>query len=257
MFTRAAPTVANGKNAGMTDEQGHPDQPQNRRRQGGIRGAFDRVEDEVVREREAAIVPAWRAVTKGEPRLPASLAIIAAIGLQLALPSRFAPQPRVLYPTLAAAVLVGIIVANPKRIDRVSMSLRVASMTLIAVISLSNAWSAGRLIDELVRGSEGQTAAALLATGAAIWATNVMVFSLWYWELDRGGPGARAQGVHRYTDFLFPQMQAGDLAPPDWEPAFADYLYLSFTNATAFSPTDVLPFSRWAKLTMMLQSAIS
>ena len=86
---------------------------------------------------------------------------------------------------------------------------------------------------------------------------NVVVFALWYWELDRGGPVARAQATSQYPDFVFPQMLTPELAPTHWESAFVDYLYLSFTNATAFSPTDVLPLSRWAKLTMMVQSAVS
>jgi uncharacterized membrane protein len=109
----------------------------------------------------------------------------------------------------------------------------------------------------LVHGTEHATASRLLMSGGAIWLTNVIVFALWYWELDRGGPVARAMAMQPYPDFLFAQMQSPELAPPQWEPAFVDYLYLSFTNATAFSPTDVLPMSRWAKCTMMLQSAVS
>jgi uncharacterized membrane protein len=87
--------------------------------------------------------------------------------------------------------------------------------------------------------------------------TNVIVFALWYWEWDRGGPLARAHGQHQYADFLFAQMQSPETASPDWEPMFLDYLYLSFTNSTAFSPTDVLPLSRWAKMLMMGQSSVS
>ena len=97
----------------------------------------------------------------------------------------------------------------------------------------------------------------MLRNGGAIWLTNVIVFALWYWEMDRGGPAARACGTHEYPDFLFTQMTAPELVAKDWEPAFLDYLYLSFTNATAFSPTDTLPLSRWAKMTMMFQSAVS
>jgi uncharacterized membrane protein len=85
----------------------------------------------------------------------------------------------------------------------------------------------------------------------------VLLFGLWYWELDRGGPGARARGERDFPDFLFPQMTADDMAPPDWEPTFVDYLYLSYTNATAFSPTDTLPLSRWAKLLMLVQSGVA
>jgi uncharacterized membrane protein len=90
-----------------------------------------------------------------------------------------------------------------------------------------------------------------------VYFTNLIAFGLWYWELDRGGPAARAHGVKAYPDFLFPQMSTPDLAPAEWEPAFIDYLYVSFTNATAFSPTDVMPLTRWAKLTMALQSAVA
>ena len=83
------------------------------------------------------------------------------------------------------------------------------------------------------------------------------MFGLWYWELDRGGPAARAEARRRYPDFMFPQMANPDLAPPDWTARFFDYLWLSYTNATAFSPTDVMPLSRWAKQLMLLQSAVS
>jgi uncharacterized membrane protein len=85
----------------------------------------------------------------------------------------------------------------------------------------------------------------------------VLVFSFWYWDLDRGGPAQRAIGKGGFPAFLFVQMQTPDVAPADWKPTFVDYLYLSFTNATAFSPTDVLPLARWTKLTMMLQSIVS
>jgi hypothetical protein len=99
----------------------------------------------------------------------------------------------------------------------------------------------------------------LLATGSVIWLTNIVVFGLWYWEFDRGGPVARALNLtNRYPDFQFPQMVSPpEMVPPDWEPAYIDYLYLAFTNAAAFSPTDVMPMSRWAKVAMTVQSLIS
>jgi uncharacterized membrane protein len=130
-------------------------------------------------------------------------------------------------------------------------------LLLIAVVSLANAVSVVRLVGALVGGTGTENAAALLTSGGVIWLTNVLTFAVWYWELDRGGPADRATGVDPYPDFLFPQMSSPELAPRDWEPVFADYLYVSFTNATAFSPTDTLPLSRWAKLAMMLQSAVS
>jgi uncharacterized membrane protein len=206
---------------------------------------------------ERFILPAWQRVTQGEPRWPVSVAVAVAIALQLALPDRVAFRPRWLLPALQAVMLIGIIAANPRRIDRESARLRGATIALIAVSTLANAWSAGRLVVHLVNGTLVQEPAALLLTGAAIWMTNVIVFSLWYWECDRGGPARRMNAERPYTDFLFVQMQTPELAPPDWEPGFTDYLYLSFTNAAAFSPTDVLPLSPWAKMTMMLQSSVS
>ena len=204
------------------------------------------------------VLPAWRRVTQGESRVAVTVAILAAIAMLSVLPDRIAPHPRWVVPGLAFLVLVGLTIANPKRIDRQSRVLRTVSLVLIGVISIANAATAARLVVDLVRGTGIRSPAELLLTGAAIWLTNVIVFGLWYWEFDRGGPVSRAYARHEYPDFLFPQMDAPtELTPPNWEPAFVDYLYMSFTNATAFSPTDVMPLSRWAKLTMMAQSAVS
>ncbi len=205
----------------------------------------------------SGVLPAWRRATRGESRLAVTVAVLAAIGMIVALPERIAPHPRWVLPGLALLLLVGLTVANPARIDRQSRVLRGASLLLIAIISIANAVTAARLIIDLVRGTGIRTPGELLLTGAAIWLTNVIVFGLWYWEFDRGGPVARAHAVKQYPDFLFPQMSTRELTPPEWEPEFVDYLYLSFTNATAFSPTDVMPMSRWAKLTMLAQSAVS
>jgi uncharacterized membrane protein len=202
-------------------------------------------------------IPAWLRVTPGENRWPVAAAIVVAIGLQLALPDRLALQSRWLLPSLELAMLIGLIIASPVRFNRESTALRLASLTLTGLLSLANAWSATLLIQGLLRGTEGQDAGALLSTGAAIWLTNIIAFAVWYWQFDRGGPAARAHARHTLPDFQFVQMQNPDLTHPDWEPQFVDYLYLSFTNATAFSPTDVMPLSRWAKLTMLGQSLIS
>lgn len=128
---------------------------------------------------------------------------------------------------------------------------------MVGIVSFGNAFSAFRLIRGLVSGTEGESPGPLLLTGAAIWLTNVLVFAFWYWNLDGGGPAERPEGHSGFPAFLLAQMQSPDVAPPDWKPTFVEYLYLSFTNATAFSPTDVLPLARWAKLTMMLQSIVS
>jgi hypothetical protein len=203
------------------------------------------------------VEPAWRRATEGEHRLPIAAAVGVAIALQLVLPNHLVIHPSWLLPALEGALIVGLIAANPRRITRTSTSLRTASVALIALISVANAWSSGELIQGLVNGTEGESAGALLARGVSIYLTNIIVFSLWYWEWDRGGPVARMRGLRRYPDFLFPQMTQPDLAPPEWEATYVDYLYVSFTNATAFSPTDVMPLSRWAKVLMAVQAAVA
>lgn len=212
---------------------------------------------DVAEKAENLLLPAWRRVTEGEPRWQVSLAVLAAIGLQLSLPPRLSVHPRVLLPALEAVLLIGLVIVNPRRIDRQSQQLRAASSLLIALMSIANASSAARLVVDLVRGLDTETPPRLLLSGGAIWLTNVIVFALWYWELDRGGPAARAQGGREHPDFLFVQMASPELSPANWEPTFPDYFYLSFTNATAFSPTDTLPLTRWAKMLMLLQSTVS
>jgi uncharacterized membrane protein len=209
----------------------------------------------------AALLPAWRRRTTGEQRAPAAVAIAVAILLQLSLPQSMtpleAPWTRWLLPGVEFVLLLVLLVLNPSRIERDSAFLRGSGITLIAVASLSNGWSAGLLVLALVRGHGPADGAALLAAGGAIWLTNVIVFALWYWELDRKGPAARAAGTMCYPDLMFPQMATPGLAAPTWEPRFPDYLYVSFTNAAAFSPTDTLPLTHWAKLVFTLQSVVS
>jgi hypothetical protein len=159
---------------------------------------------------------------------------------------------------IALALLVGIIVANPIRIERRSPWLRYASLVLLSLLTVVNVFSATRLVVDLTNGEGIRDGGRLLFVGGVIWLTNVILFALFIWEFDRGGPGERAIGSHGRPDFLFPQMNLeGHLADAEWEPNFLDYLYVAFTNATAFSPTDTVPLSRWAKMTMMLESAIS
>lgn len=128
---------------------------------------------------------------------------------------------------------------------------------MLAVISLDNGVSAVLLDSELIRGIAGDQAGPLLGSAAAIYPTNLIAFGVWDWEFDRGGPFARAEAHSPYPGFLFPQMTQHHLARKDWIPQFGDYLYVSFTNATAFSPTDTMPLTRWAKLLMAVQSAIA
>jgi uncharacterized membrane protein len=202
-------------------------------------------------------VPAWLRPTPGESRWPVAAVIVVAIALQVALPDQLVLQSRWLLPSLELVLLVALILANPYRLNRESTMLRAGSLALTGLISLANAWSASLLVLGLVHGRGSDDAGGLLATGAAIWLTNIIAFALWYWQFDRGGPAKRANARQPLPDFQFVQMQSPELAHPEWEPEFVDYLYLSFTNATAFSPTDVMPLSRWAKLTMLIQSVVS
>ena len=205
----------------------------------------------------SVIVPAWRRLTEGESIWPVRGAVVAATALQVALPNRYEMPPTWLLPTLGVLLGIGLSVAQPRRITRHTPQFRLTSILLIAVITLANAGSAARLITAVLEGRTHESATTLLLTGGAIWLTNVIAFGMWYWDLDRGGPAARAQALKSFPDFLFPQMTSPELAPADWQPLFFDYLYLSFTNAAAFSPTDVLPLARWAKMAMMLQSIVS
>ncbi|MGZ4590661.1 MAG: hypothetical protein ACXV2I_07715 [Actinomycetes bacterium] len=209
------------------------------------------------RDLELGVVPAWRRLTDGEERWPATVAVLAVITFQVLLPDQLTLTSAWVMPGIEAVILATLVTMNPRRIDRPSPVLRTLGLLLIAVASLANAWSMGQLVHGLVNGTAGESAGPLLASAANIWLTNVIIFALWYWELDRGGPVASAHAEDLEIDFLFPQMATPEVAPADWEPRFADYLYTSFTNATAFSPTDTMPLTRWAKMAMALQSAIS
>jgi uncharacterized membrane protein len=201
-------------------------------------------------------LPAWLRPTPGEHRLPVTIVFAIILALQLSLPPDLAFPPRILLPALEVLLYAVLFALNPRRISRETTLVRACGLLLALVASLATAWSAYRLVYGLATG-HGGTAIPLLLHGGAVWLTNVIVFALWYWEFDRGGPAARASARKKHPDFLFTQMTTPELVRRDWEPGFVDYLYLSFTNATAFSPTDTLPMSRWAKLAMMFQSAIS
>jgi hypothetical protein len=204
-------------------------------------------------------IPAWQRRTQGEQRWPVALTTGMAIALQFAVPDRLVlVHPYWVLPAVQAALLLLLVMVNPRRIDRESKALRLLALTFAALLSVANGWSVARLAIGITQGNIGITPTRLLIGGAMIWLTNVIVFALWYWEFDRGGPVARALNVKRYPDFQFVQMiSPPDMVPPDWEPSVVDYLYLALTNAAAFSPTDVMPLSRWAKVAMAAQSLVS
>lgn len=202
-------------------------------------------------------MPAWIRRTRGENRLPVATAIVAAITLQIFVPDRYGLTPRWLVPGLEGALLAALVAINPIRMERGGPTARAVSLALVAAITADNVFSASRLAHTIIVGHQSGDAVGLLGSGAAIYVTNIIAFGVWYWELDRGGPLARAEGGNTHPDFLFPQMASPQFAPPDWEPRFVDYLYVSFTNAVAFSPTDTMPMSRWTKALMTTQSVVA
>jgi hypothetical protein len=188
-----------------------------------------------------------------------ALAVLAAGGLRAVLPSELrSGDARWVFVVVVFALLAILIIGDPGRIDRDSRWLRALTGTLIGLISVVNASAAVRLVAGIIDGAKFSTDAnILLASGGAIWLTNVLAFGLWYWDLDRGGAAARARGAGHQPAFVFPEMTHAQYVGADWYPKFMDYLHLSFTTATAFSPTDVSAIRSWAKLMMMSEAAIS
>jgi uncharacterized membrane protein len=195
---------------------------------------------------------------RAEPRWPMALAVLAAIALQLGTPHHGQLAWWWVFPILEVTLLIVMIARDPGRIDTRTRAARRVTVTLIVVLTGGVLFSAGRLIYEILDGQH-LTAGVLLGRGAAVWLANVIVFSLWYWEFDRGGPVARAYGEDVPASFAFPENATPELVPnaETWAPQYPDYLYLAFTNSTAFSPTDTLPVRTWAKMTMLLQSMVS
>jgi hypothetical protein len=195
----------------------------------------------------------------GESRWPMAVAVMAAGGLRAALPSQLRDGDARWAFVVILAVLLGIlIIGDPGRIDRDSTWLRVMTGTLIGLISAVNAAAAIRLVAGIIDAVKFSTNAnVLLASGGAIWLSNVITFGLWYWDLDRGGAAARARGSGHPPAFVFPEMTNAEYVRPGWYPKFLDYFHLSFTAATAFSPTDVSAIRPWAKVMMMAEEVIS
>lgn len=204
-------------------------------------------------------------VPLGEPRWPMALAVLAAGALHAVLPTELRALPPELlgdsrwWYLVVVSILLGLLIlGDPGRIDRQTRWLRVLTVFLIALISADNALQAGRLVASILSTKPfTEDANKLLLAGGAIWLANVIAFALWYWEMDRGGAAARALGSVDHPAFIFPEMVNPQFFGADWYPKFVDYFHLSFTTATAFSPTDVSPGRSWAKLTMMLEETIS
>jgi hypothetical protein len=202
-------------------------------------------------------LPAWLRRTRGETRVHVVIAIVMAMVLQAVLPDRLALHPVWLLPALEGALLIVLTAFNPMRMTRSTPAQRATGLGLCGLIVLANAVSGSRLVHDILTGHGTKDPNSLFGSGASIYLTNVIAFSLLYWELDRGGPVARANATDPHPDFLFAQMASPEVADPDWEPRYGDYLYTSLTNATAFSPTDTLPLTLWAKALMGLQSLVA
>ena len=188
-----------------------------------------------------------------------ALAVLAAGGLRAALPAQLRNgDARWAFVAVLVALLAILVIGDPGRIDRDSAWLRVMTGTLIGLISVVNVAAVVRLVAGIINAVKfSNDANVLLASGGAIWLSNVIAFGLWYWDLDRGGAAARARGTGRQPAFVFPEMANLEYVGPGWYPRFADYLHLSFMAAMAFSPTDVSAIRTWAKLMMMAEEAIS
>ncbi len=185
--------------------------------------------------------------TASEARWPSVLAVLTAIGLYVSLPEKMmlgaggATALKVVVPAAELALLIPLAVTAPHRHAAESGTRRTAAICLTGILSAANMLALGLLVHHLVHGNVG--GGQLLLAAGQVWGTNVIAFALWYWELDAGGPPRRLADSGAPRDFAFPQMTDSRLARPDWQPRFVDYLYLSFTNASAFSPADTLPLS--------------
>jgi uncharacterized membrane protein len=185
------------------------------------------------------------------------------MGLWISLPSRIisdaegATTIRIVVPVLALALLIPLTVAAPHRHVSESGRRRKLSIAITAIVTLANTAALVFLIHYLLTAGAAVHGKELLLAGVEVWWTNVIIFALWFWELDGGGPPARMREPEGDRDFAFVQMTDSEVSKPGWMPRFGDYFYVSFTNSSAFSPTDTLPLSRAAKDLMLIESTLS
>jgi len=190
-----------------------------------------------------------------EPRWPASLALVACVALYFLLPDRLVVGPHWLLPVLVALPL-GPLSARKHRQPDESAWIRHATIALIALVTLANVTSMVLLV-HLLLVSQVSQGRRLIYSAVAVWLTNVIVYGLWFWEVDRGGPHRRASGEKLQIDLQFPQMENPNLAPENWRPHFTDYLYTSFANGTSFAPADAMPLTFRVKALFATESIVS
>jgi hypothetical protein len=198
------------------------------------------------------------ASARAEKRWPMAFTLLLAMAVPLVLPPRFSLGPPWAAPLLEAVLLVAIVAIDRGRIDRRSAAGRVLSLALVAVLVADAAGVSTRLVGDLVKGGpETDNPTDLLKTGFLVWFYTIIAFAFLYWVLDGGGPESRFLAPREFPELAFPAQLNPGVAAPSWRPGFFDYLYLGFTNSTAFSPTDVMPMTRWAKLAMTVQAVSS
>ncbi|HEY2160819.1 MAG TPA: hypothetical protein VGH24_05890 [Solirubrobacteraceae bacterium] len=212
------------------------------------------------RRRRSLVAPLIAALNRWSPFWGPQLVVAAAIILDFALPEKLTLGPSWLLPGVETLLLLGLVFYSPNEKFHHSRWRRRVAIGLIAVVSIVNVLSLVLLAHYLLHGHpSSKNGPALMFSGIALWGTNVLLFALWYYEIDRGGPVARMDNEEYYPDFMFAQMtdDAKPHVPADWKPGLTDYLYLSFTNSTAFSPTDTMPLTAPAKWLMSAQAAVA
>jgi len=187
-----------------------------------------------------------------------ALAVLVTAALQFAFPSSFRSIPPIVYVVVLLGFLAVLIVGDPGRIDRDEPWLHRTTSVMIGIITVTNMGAAVRLVQGIITGESFTGAGQLLGIGAAVWVVNVIAFALWFWDLDRGGAVARATGRGlRSRAFVFPEESLPEHEATGWRPQFVDYLMLSFSTATAFSPTDVSAVKAWSKLLLIAEAMTS
>jgi uncharacterized membrane protein len=201
------------------------------------------------------------ALDLGESRWPPAIALLLFIVVNVIvrawLPQESAVRVPYLVPGVEVLLLVVLFAANPGNVTAHHQRLRRLALVLVVVLVVAALWSTALLVADLIRGTGvSNSPRELLASGAMVWLGNNLGFAMVYWLIDGGGPSARTQSDVP-IDFAFTQQLSPEIAPPGWRPVFLDYLHLGFTNATAFSPTDVMPLTHKAKYTMLVQSTVA
>lgn len=190
------------------------------------------------------------------PFWPAQVTVLAAILLSLAVPARLTVGAWWLLPAVEAGLLMGMVVTTPAPPTDHDQRRRLVRIGLVSILSGANVLALFLLTELLVEGAN-VSGRSLLGGGAILWLSAVLLFAVWFWELDRGGPVRRILNRERNPDFLFPPMTHDDWSPDDWDPQISDYLYLSLNNAASFSPAESMPLTRRAKLLMSIQTLTS